>query len=79
MSGRNIEDLPQTEEISEDELEKVSGGLNVSSLGVKQSSLSSIVGAFTSPTSALLSLGCGNEKMATGQSGSNSDGTKSGP
>jgi bacteriocin-like protein len=71
-----IKDLPQTEEISEDELEKVSGGLNVPSLGVKQSSLTTVVGAFTSPTSALLSLGCGNDKMATGQASTYNDGGK---
>ncbi len=66
MSESTIKDLPKTEEISEDELEKVSGGLNVSSLGVKQSSLISAFGAVTSPIGALINP-CGNAKMATGQ------------
>ena len=72
MSESTIKDLPKTEEISEDELEKVSGGLNVSSLGVRQSSLTSVFGAVTSPIGALINP-CGI-KLAMSDTGGGGSG-----
>ena len=72
MSEIKTKDLPLAEEISENELEKVSGGINVSSLGVKQSSLTSVFGAVTSPIGALINP-CGI-KLAMSDTGGGSSG-----